>query len=78
MKSLKYVVTRKREVIQFPKSVEHSTFKDLQPVSAGFVSITVSLSGDMQFKCYGESLSLGGLKSRGDSDERLFELSGEV
>ena len=41
------------EIIIFPQIIEHSEFKTLNPVSAGFCSI-----GDNVINCYGISVSL--------------------
>jgi len=41
--------------IFFPQIIEHSTFKHLNPVSAGFCY----LDGDNVVKCFGKSISLG-------------------
>jgi hypothetical protein len=78
VKTYKYVTTNNREVVMFSPSIEHSTFRDLPGGirSAGFV-IVDSCKGDLMFSCYGESLSLGGIKSRGKADEHLFEISGK-
>jgi len=47
------------EVIIFPCSIEHSTFKHLSPVSAGFCYVNTQKE---RLDCFGESFSLG-LKS---------------
>lgn len=78
LKRMKYVVTDRREPIMFSMSLEHSTFKDLAPRSAGFVDVCADDRGNIVYKCFGESLSLGGLKSMGDRDERLFNAMGRV
>jgi len=50
----KYVRLKKYDqVIIFPQGIEHSAFKHLEPVSAGFCSI-----GDGMITCYGRSISL--------------------
>lgn len=41
--------------IFFPQIIEHSTFKHLNPVSAGFCY----LDGDNVVECFGKSISLG-------------------
>jgi hypothetical protein len=78
MKTYKYVITNGREVVMFSLSIEHSTFRDLPGGirSAGFVDVYETCEEGM-FSCYGESLSLGGIKSRGMADERIFEISGK-
>lgn len=58
---LKYVrLGRLDEIIIFPEVIEHSSFKGLNPISAGFCYIN-----EDRVKCFGESVSLG-LKSMDD------------
>lgn len=57
----KYVrLERYDEIIIFPCLIEHSEFKNLNPISAGFCYI-----GDNEVNCFGESYSLK-LKSHED------------
>ena len=42
------------EIIIFPEPLQHSAFKHLEPVSAGFCIV-----GNDVIKCYGRSASLG-------------------
>lgn len=76
---LKYVRLRSYdEVIVFPMTIEHSNFKNLNPVSAGFCFIDKN-----DVKCFGRSFSLN-LDSMGDDSfmatkqihgwEKAFEL----
>jgi hypothetical protein len=60
------------EAITFPMSVEHSTFKDLELTSAGFVDIWDGDDG-IHFKCRGYSESLGGLKANVEKDTIIFQ-----
>lgn len=51
---LKYVRLKKyNEIIIFPIILDHSTFKHLNPISAGFCYIY-----DNEVKCFGESVTL--------------------
>ena len=54
MQKMKYVRLEQYDsFIFFPEVINHSTFKDLKPISAGFCFI-----GDTGVKCFGESFSL--------------------
>lgn len=58
-RKLKYVKLKNGEVIIFPQIIEHKTFKQLEPITAGFCYI----EGDREkVSCFGESYSLN-LKS---------------
>lgn len=51
---LKYVRLKQYdEIIIFPEVINHSTFKDLNPISAGFCCIQ-----NNEIKCFGDSNSL--------------------
>ena len=65
MNDTKYVRTNDDDVIIFPTSMEHSTFKHLGIESAGFISIDKD-----SVSCYGKSISLG-LESK-PSIDNLF------
>ena len=57
---LKFVRLKQyNEVIIFPCVIEHSKFKYLNPISAGFCYV---LADEQKVSCFGESYSLG-LKS---------------
>jgi len=60
MAEQKYVRINDDNFIIFPNYLEHSTFKDLKPVSAGFCQILHD-----SVECYGESYSLK-IKSKED------------
>jgi hypothetical protein len=55
MEKLKYIKTDLNEIIIFPMSIEHSSFKNFSPVSAGFCVIRNNYD---KVDCYGESHSL--------------------
>ncbi len=75
MMQQKYVITDNDCIIVFPASMNHSDFKDFNPVRAGFIKIYIN-SGGLAAACYGESVSLK-LKSDPKVDERIanFQLS---
>ena len=52
-------------IIVFPCTLEHSTFRNMNPTSAGFIAIGVDKHGNPACDCYGESISLR-LKSSPD------------
>lgn len=59
----KYVrLKRYDEFIFFPESIEHSSFKNRDPISAGFCYFNTDKT---IVECYGESYSLG-IKSKED------------
>lgn len=66
----KYIKTKNKEIIMFGEIIQHSSFKNRQPISAGFVSFGRDSLGNPTCTCYGESVSLG-LKS----DEEDTELA---
>ena len=50
------------EVIIFPQIIQHSKFKDMNPISAGFCHIHKD-----KVVCFGESISLGLSSKEGDT-----------
>lgn len=71
----KYIRTKDNFIIVFPELIQHSEFKHLEPVSAGFISIYPDKDDKLflpflNCKCYGESVSLN-LKSKEDEDTKL-------
>lgn len=74
---MKYVIIEKlmmgKYAILFPDWIDHSDFKDLNPISAGFVTQDMEENefGDRKFKGYprGESKTLN-LKS--DPDDEVY------
>ena len=54
-KTLKYVRIE-NSIVLFSETLIHSTFKHLQPKSAGFCMINFE---EQKATCYGESISLG-------------------
>ena len=57
MAKLKYVRLKEyNSVIVFPEIIQHSDFKFLEPVSAGFCFINTE---NREVVCYGQSVSLG-------------------
>ena len=63
----KYVITENKKIIVFSELLQHSEFKNFNPISAGFISFGVNKQGNPSCSCYGESISLG-LKSRPEED----------
>jgi len=63
MDKVKYVRTCDDQIIVFSEVIEHATFKNLNPVTAGFIQFYKKGEfKDIACNCYGESYSLG-LKS---------------
>jgi hypothetical protein len=74
MSKVKYIRTRQNEIIVFSELLNHSDFSNHRPVSAGFISFGVGEDGNPSCSCYGESVSLGFLKSKGDEDAKLADM----
>lgn len=69
MRNAKYVRTVHDQIIVFDESIQHSQFKGLNLVSAGFISIAEN-NGHIDCRCFGESMSLM-LLSKGEEDAVL-------
>jgi len=68
----KYVrLERYDEIIIFPTVIEHSDFKNMKPISAGFCYIQ-----DREVVCFGESYSLGISSRHDDSKKATRQLFG--
>ncbi len=70
MTRVKYVVTDNNEIIIFGEAMNHSTFKNFNPTSAGFISFGVNKDGNPSCTCYGKSVSLK-LESNPEQDTLL-------
>jgi hypothetical protein len=55
----KYIRTKNDVIVVFCELLEHSTFKNMEPISAGFISFGVNKQGNPSCSCYGKSVSLG-------------------
>ena len=81
---MKYIISKNNDVIIFSDGISHRDMaRDIgcieagdDIVGAGFVRFSVTneddMPGDLDIKCYGESVSLG-IKSRGIDDECIIE-----
>lgn len=58
----KYIKTDNKRIVIFSELFQHSEFRNLKPISAGFIVIGAKSKGEPTCECYGESISLG-LKS---------------
>ena len=68
MNNTKYIRTEGGDIIIFSEVINHSQFRNWNPVSAGFIMFyTDKETGNPNCKCYGESISLG-LKSNPEED----------
>ena len=74
---VKYVVTKSsgnEAVVVFSELITHSEMvRRDAAVSAGFASIYKDEKGELTASCWGHSVSLGMLKSRGDVDAELIK-----
>ena len=59
MPKAKYIKTKNKEIIVFGEIMLHSDFRNMDPVSAGFISFGINEDGNPTCNCYGESISLG-------------------
>jgi hypothetical protein len=66
----KYVITKDNKIIVFGTVFQHSEFKHMSPVRAGFISFGVDEEGNPDCTCYGDSISLG-IGSDPEKDTRL-------
>lgn len=66
----KYIKTKNKEIIMFGEIIQHSSFKNREPLSAGFISFGLDSDGNPTCTCYGNSISLGL-----ESDEEDTELA---
>lgn len=64
---LKYIITEDKNIIVFPKHLNHSDFKIFKPINAGFISFNLNKEHELTCFCYGESISLK-LKSNSEID----------
>ena len=70
-KQNKYIRTDKDEIVIFPMDIEHSTFKSLNPISAGFCVIE-----DDCVTCLGDSFSLNLGSKEDDSQLATLQVFG--
>lgn len=70
----KYIRTKDNEIIVFGEIMQHSDFRNFNPVSAGFISFGINPeSKNPTCSCYGESISLN-MKSNPEDDTRLAKM----
>lgn len=72
--NVKYVVIKDnsfQKVIVFSELLSHGVFRNLNPISAGFVTFGEE-NGILTAKCYGESTALN-IKSRPEDDVKLVK-----
>ncbi len=55
----KYIKTKGGDIIVFSEAMFHNEFQSKNPVSAGFIKFYVNKEGEMDCRCYGQSVSLG-------------------
>ena len=70
----KYIRTKDNEIIVFGEIIQHSDFRNFNPVSAGFISFGINPeSKNPTCSCYGRSISLN-LDSNEEEDTRLAKM----
>ncbi len=72
----KYIKTESGQIIIFPLLIEHSSFKNWTPVSAGFIAFGVDKNGTANCSCFGESVSLQLKSEEGDSLKAQIQIIG--
>lgn len=73
MSKTKYIKTESNQIIVFSEHIQHSRFKFMNPVSAGFIFFNNNSDGLPDCHCYGESVSLE-LKSDEKVDSALARI----
>jgi hypothetical protein len=66
----KYIITSSKKIIVFSELLNHSDFKDFNPIRAGFISFGVNKEGNPSCSCYGKSISLD-LESNPEEDTKI-------
>lgn len=59
MSKAKYIKTKEKEIIVFGEIMLHSDFRNMNPISAGFIYFGIDEDGNATCSCHGESISLG-------------------
>ena len=70
---VKYIVTEDNEIIVFGEIMQHSDFRHMNPIRAGFISFGVNKEGNPTCSCYGKSISLG-MASDPELDTQIAKL----
>jgi len=55
---VKYIITKDNEIVVFGELMQHSDFRHLDPIRAGFISFGVNSQDNPSCSCYGRSVSL--------------------
>jgi hypothetical protein len=67
----KYIKLEDNSIIIFPMIIQHSAFKELKPITAGFCYIY-----EEEVCCFGESFSLGIKADKNDSEIATRQIFG--
>lgn len=70
MNNVKYIRTNNDEIIIFGGIMQHSEFRNFNPVSAGFISFGINEHGNPTCSCFGTSIYLN-LDSIPEKDTEL-------
>lgn len=75
----KYVKSKDNDIIVFGEHIQHTRFKYLEPVSAGFIKFQTNTStGAVQCECYGESIGLDLKCQEEDSKIAQMQILGDI
>ncbi len=74
MPKAKYIKTKHNEIIVFSEAMFHSDFRNMNPISAGFISFGINKDGNPTCSCYGESISLGLVSEEEDTEIAKHQL----
>jgi hypothetical protein len=69
----KYIITDSGSIVVFSAAFNHSDFKHMNPIRAGFISFGVNKNGNPTCSCYGSSFSLN-LESNPELDTKIAKL----
>lgn len=58
MAKCKYIITKNENILVFGNAQNHSEYKFMEPIRAGFINFIMNVDGDVDVVCCGKSESL--------------------